>query len=150
MTDHEHWVRTHDALKGDRSIYEMEVITRAIEAFCMVDQVNVPNLKGCELLLRRWQLIREAHARLLQRRHLYGVGIQKRRRGQSSLGKVRCWGAQGSGPDCEGVKKGKGGDGISKKARRPRTTGRVGQVESWPCPVPCTEHWRILRCNFFW
>ena len=61
VTDHEHWVRTHDALKGDRSIYEMEVITRAIEAFCMVDQVNVPNLKGCELLLRRWQLIREAH-----------------------------------------------------------------------------------------
>ena len=61
VTDHEHWVCTHDSLKGDRGVYEMEVITRALEAFCVVDQLNIPNLKGCELLLRRWQLIREAH-----------------------------------------------------------------------------------------
>ena len=61
VTDHEHWVRTHETLRGDRSIYEMEVITRALEAFIMVDQLNIPNLKGCELLMRRWQLIREAH-----------------------------------------------------------------------------------------
>ena len=61
VTDHEHWVRTHDLAKGDRSVYEMEVITRVMEAFVTVDQVNVPNLKGCELLIRRWQLIREAH-----------------------------------------------------------------------------------------
>ena len=32
-----------------------------LEAFVMVDQLNIPNLKGCELLVRRWQLIREAH-----------------------------------------------------------------------------------------
>lgn len=61
VTDHEHWVRTHDIMKGDRSVYEMEVITRTLEAFVMNDQLNVPNLKGCELLMRRWQLIREAH-----------------------------------------------------------------------------------------
>ena len=61
ITDHEHWVRTHDGLRGDRSVYEMEVITRALEAFATVDQINIPNSRGCELLLRRWQLIREAH-----------------------------------------------------------------------------------------
>ena len=61
VTDHEHWVRTHDLPRGDRSVYEMEVITRALEAFAMNDQINLPNSKGIELLLRRWQLIREAH-----------------------------------------------------------------------------------------
>ena len=61
VTDHEHWVRTHDLPRGDRSVYEMEVITRALEAFAMHDQLNLPNSKGVELLLRRWQLIREAH-----------------------------------------------------------------------------------------
>ena len=39
----------------------MEVIARVVEAFCMVDQVNLPCPKGGELLLRRWQLIKEAH-----------------------------------------------------------------------------------------
>ena len=61
VTDHEHWIRTHDIAKGDRSVYEMEVITRVLEAFVTVDQINIANLKGCELLVRRWQLIREAH-----------------------------------------------------------------------------------------
>ena len=61
VTDHEYWVRTNEALKGDRSLYEMEVITRALEAFATQDQLNIPNSRGCELLMRRWQLIREAH-----------------------------------------------------------------------------------------
>ena len=61
VTDHEHWVRTHDLAKGDRPVYEMEVIARVLEACITADQVNIPNLKGCELLIRRWQLIREAH-----------------------------------------------------------------------------------------
>lgn len=61
VTDHEHWLRTHDIPKGDRSQYEMEVITRVLEALIMNDQVNIPNLRGAELLIRRWQLIREAH-----------------------------------------------------------------------------------------
>eukprot|EP00435_Cladocopium_sp_Y103_P029379 s1915_g7.t1 len=61
VTDHEHWVRTHESLKGDRSLYEMEVLTRALEAFATQDQINVPNSRGFELLIRRWQVIREAH-----------------------------------------------------------------------------------------
>ena len=61
VTDHERWVRANELPRGDRSVYEMEVITRVLEAFVMIDQINVPNLTGCELLLRRWQLIREAH-----------------------------------------------------------------------------------------
>ena len=60
VTDHEHWVRTHDLPRGDRSVYEMEVLTRALEAFAMNDQLNLPNSRGIELLMRRWQLIREA------------------------------------------------------------------------------------------
>ena len=61
VTDHERWVRTSELAKGDRSVYEMEVITRVMEALVMIDQVNVPNLVGAELLMRRWQVIREAH-----------------------------------------------------------------------------------------
>ena len=61
VTDYEHWIRTNEFPRGDRSIYELEVITRCIEAFAMVDQINLPNSKGVELLMRRWQLIREAH-----------------------------------------------------------------------------------------
>ena len=61
MTDHERWIRSSEISKTDRSIYEMEVLSKVIEAFVMVDQVNLPNLKGGELLIRRWQLIKEAH-----------------------------------------------------------------------------------------
>lgn len=61
ITDHERWIRNGEISKNDRSIYEMEVISKVVEAFVMTDQVNLPNLKGGELLLRRWQLIKEAH-----------------------------------------------------------------------------------------
>ena len=61
VTDHERWIRSSEISKTDRSIYEMEVLSKVIEAFVMVDQVNLPNLKGGELLIRRWQLIKEAH-----------------------------------------------------------------------------------------
>ena len=54
VIDHERWVRASEIQKSDRSVYEMEVITRVVEAFVMVDQVNLPNLVGGELLLRRW------------------------------------------------------------------------------------------------
>ena len=46
---------------GDRSIYEAEVITEALDRFLMIDQLNLPNLSGAELLIRRYQLIKEAH-----------------------------------------------------------------------------------------
>jgi hypothetical protein len=61
ITDHERWIRNSEISKNDRSIYEMEVIAKVLEAFIMTDQLNLPNLKGGELLLRRWQLIKEAH-----------------------------------------------------------------------------------------
>ena len=61
ITDHERWVRNSEISRNDRSIYEMEVISKVVEALIMTDQVNLPNLKGGELLLRRWQLIKEAH-----------------------------------------------------------------------------------------
>eukprot|EP00438_Fugacium_kawagutii_P025699 Skav229290 [mRNA] locus=scaffold544:87897:88883:+ [translate_table: standard] len=61
ITDHERWVRSSEIAKQDRSLYEMEVLARVLEAMVMVDQLNVPNLKSGELILRRWQLIKEAH-----------------------------------------------------------------------------------------
>ena len=56
-----HWVRSNDLSRGDRSVYEMEVITRVMEALVMIDQVNVPNLVDDGLRTRRWQVIRQAH-----------------------------------------------------------------------------------------
>lgn len=61
ITDHERWVRSSEIAKQDRSLYEMEVLSRVLEAMVMVDQLNVPNLKSGEMILRRWQLIKEAH-----------------------------------------------------------------------------------------
>ena len=42
-----------DLAKGDRSVYEMEVITRAIEAFVMIDQVNAGSPDGMEMAEER-------------------------------------------------------------------------------------------------
>ena len=61
VTDHERWVRSSDIAKQDRSLYEMEMLARVLEAMAMTDQLNIPNLKSGELILRRWQLIKEAH-----------------------------------------------------------------------------------------
>ena len=61
VTDHERWVRSSDIAKHDRSLYEMEMLARVLEAMAMTDQLNIPNLKSGELILRRWQLIKEAH-----------------------------------------------------------------------------------------
>ena len=60
-TDSEHWIRTEDIPKSDRSLFELEVLDKVLEALATVDQPNLPNLKGAELLLRRRQVIREAH-----------------------------------------------------------------------------------------
>lgn len=61
ITDHERWIRSSEIAKTDRSIFEMEVLAKIMEAFVMTDQINLPNTKGGELILRRWQLIKEAH-----------------------------------------------------------------------------------------
>ena len=61
VTDYERWIRSNEISKSDRSLHDMEVLARVIEALTMTDQLNLPNLKGGEMLFRRWQLIKEAH-----------------------------------------------------------------------------------------
>ena len=39
----------------------IEVIAHALHSFSTIDQLNLPNLVGVELLARRYQLIKEAH-----------------------------------------------------------------------------------------
>ena len=60
-TFHEHWVRTTELSKGDRSVYEHECLSRILESMATIDQVNLPCLQSAELLVRRMQVIREAH-----------------------------------------------------------------------------------------
>lgn len=37
VINYKYWARIYKTLRGDRGIYEMEVITRAFKAFIMVD-----------------------------------------------------------------------------------------------------------------
>jgi len=60
-TFHEHWCRVGDIPRGDRSVYEHEVLSRVLESCITIDQLNVPALQGVELIARRLQVIREAH-----------------------------------------------------------------------------------------
>ena len=60
-TFHEHWMRSSEIPRGDRSTYEHECLSRVLEALICVDQLNVPSLQGAELVVRRMQVIREAH-----------------------------------------------------------------------------------------
>ena len=55
------WVRTCEVGKGDRSVFEMEVIGEVLTALLCVDQLNVANLVGAEILARRRAVIIEAH-----------------------------------------------------------------------------------------
>ena len=58
---HEFWLRSAEIPRGDRSTYEHEVLSRILESIVTVDQLNVSGLQGVELLVRRLQVIREAH-----------------------------------------------------------------------------------------
>ncbi|CAE8638556.1 unnamed protein product, partial [Polarella glacialis] len=58
---HEYWVRNSKIPEGDRSVYEHEMIMRVLDSMITVDQLNVPCLQSAELLLRRAQVIKEAH-----------------------------------------------------------------------------------------
>ena len=52
------------ALEGDRcdrSVFEHECLSRILEAMISIDQLNAPCLQSAELLVRRMQVIREAH-----------------------------------------------------------------------------------------
>ena len=55
---HEFWLRSAEIPKGDRSTYEHEVLSRILES---IVTLNVSGLQGVELLVRRLQVIREAH-----------------------------------------------------------------------------------------
>ena len=61
ITFHEHWIRSSDISKGDRSTFEHECLSRILESLLVVDQVNAPSLQSAELLCRRMLVIREAH-----------------------------------------------------------------------------------------
>ena len=58
---HQRWVAESGVSIADRSIHEHEVISQVIETACTVDQLNVPSLLSFEHLVRRLQLIEEAH-----------------------------------------------------------------------------------------
>lgn len=58
---HEFWMRTADIPRGDRSTYEHECLSRIMEAMITVDQLNIGSLQSSELIMRRLQVIREAH-----------------------------------------------------------------------------------------
>ena len=60
-TYHEHWVRSSEVPRGDRSIYEHEVLSRILDSMIMVDQLDAPALQSAELVFRRLQVIRQAH-----------------------------------------------------------------------------------------
>mmetsp|Transcript_116249 Transcript_116249/g.369925 ORF Transcript_116249/g.369925 Transcript_116249/m.369925 type:complete len:436 (-) Transcript_116249:89-1396(-) len=57
---HMEWKRNSAVPSGDRAVYEDEALCLALQFLSTIDQINVPNLKGCELMGRRIQLIREA------------------------------------------------------------------------------------------
>ena len=59
---HHRWARESDIKSGDRSIFEHNVLSRAIDLAVRNDHLNVKNLWCLEFLIRRLQLIEEAHA----------------------------------------------------------------------------------------
>jgi hypothetical protein len=59
--EHDAWVRTATIPDADRSVYEDEVISVVFQTLACVDQLNLPNIAGVELLMRRRALIRESH-----------------------------------------------------------------------------------------
>ena len=54
-------MRSSEIPKGNRSVYEHEVLSRILESLTTVDQLNICCPQGAELLVRRMQVIREAH-----------------------------------------------------------------------------------------
>lgn len=58
---HEWWLRAARVPEGDRSAYDMEVLTTVLFCMATIDQLNVPALTSGELLCRRVALIKEAH-----------------------------------------------------------------------------------------
>ncbi|CAE8608177.1 unnamed protein product [Polarella glacialis] len=56
------WWRAQGVLAaGDRSIFEYETLARILESMIVIDQLNIPALTSGELIVRRMQVIKEAH-----------------------------------------------------------------------------------------
>ena len=55
------WARQARIPEGDRALHEVEVISKAIDCFATIDQLNLPALTGIEVLVRRLALHKEAH-----------------------------------------------------------------------------------------
>ena len=61
VSRHSRWTSESGVAAGDRSRYEHEIISRAIEVATTYDCLNLPNLACFELLARRLQLLEESH-----------------------------------------------------------------------------------------
>ena len=61
LARHSRWVAESGVAASDRSIYEHEVISHCVELASTVDQINIGSLACFEQLIRRLQLIEEAH-----------------------------------------------------------------------------------------
>jgi len=55
------WVSQSKIPDGDRAIHENEILSRAIDLAIQYDSLNISNLASFELLIRRKQLLAEAH-----------------------------------------------------------------------------------------
>ena len=62
ITHHSNWVRSARIPDGDRSVHEHEVLTHVLESMVTVDQLNAPALQSAELVVRRIQVIEDAHS----------------------------------------------------------------------------------------
>ena len=61
MMRHMKWVAESGINSSDRALHEHEVLSDILERMTTIDQLNVTNLVGTELAVRRIQLIEEAH-----------------------------------------------------------------------------------------
>lgn len=62
FAQHLGWVSQSKIPDGDRAIHENEVLSRALDLAISYDALNIANLASFELLIRRKQLLAEAHA----------------------------------------------------------------------------------------
>ena len=62
LAQHTMWVSQSGIPSGDRAIWEDDVLSRILDLAVKFDGLNVSNLASFELLVRRRQLIAEAHA----------------------------------------------------------------------------------------
>lgn len=62
FAQHLSWVAQSKIPDGDRAVHENEVLSRALDLAVCYDSLNIANLASFELLIRRKQLLAEAHA----------------------------------------------------------------------------------------